>query len=310
MTTSTARSSRAPVERIRAYAALVRAPNLWTAPPDVVAGAALATLVGGPVAPAALGGAVLASVALYAGGTALNDAFDAPVDARERPERPIPSGRVGRTAAFGLGAACLLAGVAIALLAVGRLAGATAGVLAAVVVSYDAALKGRAVGALAMGTARGLNVLLGAAAVGLAPAAAPRALLTAAVVAGYVASVTWMATTETGDTPRRSVRIAGAGALLAGAGVVTVHWLASPPRLAVLAGGALASAALVRVGRALRAAHARPRPEVVGPAVGSCVLALPLFAGAFAASAGVGWAALAAWWLLPATLLARAFDVS
>ena len=34
---------------------------------------------------------------LYAAGMVLNDAFDAELDARERPERPIPSGRISRS---------------------------------------------------------------------------------------------------------------------------------------------------------------------------------------------------------------------
>src|SRR5262245_63491269 len=39
----------------------------------------------------------------YSGGMALNDAFDAEIDARERPERPIPSGRVSRGTVLALG---------------------------------------------------------------------------------------------------------------------------------------------------------------------------------------------------------------
>ena len=38
----------------------------------------------------------LAFSLLYTGGMYLNDAFDRDIDARERPERPIPSGRVRR----------------------------------------------------------------------------------------------------------------------------------------------------------------------------------------------------------------------
>ncbi|MFO0004120.1 MAG: UbiA family prenyltransferase, partial [bacterium] len=53
----------------------------------------------------------------YVGGMILNDAFDAEIDSRERPARPIPSGRVGRRAAFAVGFALLAASIALALVA-------------------------------------------------------------------------------------------------------------------------------------------------------------------------------------------------
>ena len=39
----------------------------------------------------------------YLGGMYLNDAFDAEIDAAERPERPIPSGQVSARLIFHLG---------------------------------------------------------------------------------------------------------------------------------------------------------------------------------------------------------------
>ena len=78
--------------RLRSLLELVRLPNVFTAPADVVMGMAVS---GAPLSPAnAL--LLLASASAYAGGMALNDAFDAPLDAVERPERPIPSGRLAR----------------------------------------------------------------------------------------------------------------------------------------------------------------------------------------------------------------------
>jgi|GEM_PF-248394 len=53
----------------------------------------------------------------YVGGMILNDAFDAEIDSRERPARPIPSGRVGRRAAFAVGFTLLAASIALALVA-------------------------------------------------------------------------------------------------------------------------------------------------------------------------------------------------
>ena len=73
----------------RDLAELVRAPAALSVPGDVVAGAAAA---GAPLrhAPGLAG----ASVLLYWAGMAANDWADRALDAVERPERPIPSGRI------------------------------------------------------------------------------------------------------------------------------------------------------------------------------------------------------------------------
>ena len=49
---------------------------------------------------------VAASTLLYAGGVALNDVYDVDIDRQERPERPIPSGRISLAAARRLGWTC------------------------------------------------------------------------------------------------------------------------------------------------------------------------------------------------------------
>ena len=60
----------------------------------------------------------LAYTLFYVGGMYLNDAFDARIDAKERPERPIPAGRVTSgevyLAGFGmLAAGLVLLGIAV-----------------------------------------------------------------------------------------------------------------------------------------------------------------------------------------------------
>ena len=57
--------------------------------------------------------ALAAPTLAYTAGMILNDAFDARIDARERPRRPIPSGRIARTAAFAAGAGLLVLAVAL-----------------------------------------------------------------------------------------------------------------------------------------------------------------------------------------------------
>ncbi len=146
---------------IRGYLELLRPPNVMTAMADVLAGYAVAGLGNGRALPW-----LLASTAgLYAGGVVLNDFFDRRLDAVERPERPIPSGRVPASHAAGLGAALLLAGVASAVQATWP-AAAVAAAVAGLVVLYDAWGKHRAAfGPMNMGLCRGLNLLLGMAAV-------------------------------------------------------------------------------------------------------------------------------------------------
>jgi 4-hydroxybenzoate polyprenyltransferase len=297
--------------RARAYADLVRLPNLFTAPPDVVLGAALAATAGQSVGLLATLGLGAASMALYAAGTTLNDAFDAQRDAEARPERPIPSGRVRRRTAFAVGGALLLAGVALAWLVVGTAGAFVASVLAAAIAAYDGALKGGPLGFAAMGAARGLNVELGATAAGRLPTALPpTAHLVALVVATYVAAVTFMAERETEGGNRGAVATAGTGAILAAVAVVAL--VAVPPLDLVRDGLALALAAgfLRWVGSTLRDAYADPVPGTVGPAVGTCVVALVVLDAAFAAAVSVGWGAVALAFLPPALLLARTFDVS
>ena len=138
---------------------LIRLPNVLTAAADSLAG----WLLGG----GSLGEAgrwaplAIASMVLYAAGMALNDVFDTEIDRQERPGRPIPSGRVSRSFAGGLGAIGLVVGPLVAWLSGSSASLVVAGVLAAVILAYDAGLKRTVLGPGVMGACRGLNLLLG-----------------------------------------------------------------------------------------------------------------------------------------------------
>ena len=58
----------------------------------------------------------LSTIGLYAGGVAFNDIADAELDAVERPERPIPSGRASKSTAIIFATSLLVFGVAMAFL--------------------------------------------------------------------------------------------------------------------------------------------------------------------------------------------------
>src|SRR5437879_5854897 len=103
------------MSRLRTYAQLVRLPNLPSALADVCLGALAARALPERWLPFLL--LLLATACLYCGGMVWNDYFDVDQDRRERPERPIPSGRISRREAGRFGAVLLAAGLLLAILA-------------------------------------------------------------------------------------------------------------------------------------------------------------------------------------------------
>ena len=101
----------------------------------------------------------------------LNDAFDRESDARERPERPIPSGRIGAGQVFAIGFGLLAAGVLGVAAAAGGPAGggraavASAVLLAGVITAYDAWHKANPLSPVVMGLCRVLVYVTAALAV-------------------------------------------------------------------------------------------------------------------------------------------------
>src|SRR5262245_40983866 len=98
----------------RAYAQLVRLPNVFTA----LAAICLWALAAGTLSERWLsfGLLLLASACLYCGGMVWNDYFDVEQDRKERPFRPLPSGRITPGEAARFGGALLAGGVLFALL--------------------------------------------------------------------------------------------------------------------------------------------------------------------------------------------------
>jgi 4-hydroxybenzoate polyprenyltransferase len=142
---------------VRGYLELVRPANVATALADVLAGFAIAGLFNWPALPWLL----VSTACLYAGGIVFNDMFDRRLDAVERPERPIPSGRVPAGRAAWFGTALLAAGFLAASL-VTREAAIVAGLIVVFVLLYDAWGKHvMFIGPLNMGLCRGLNLVLG-----------------------------------------------------------------------------------------------------------------------------------------------------
>ena len=199
----------------------------------MLAGYALAGLQNPPALPWLLG----STMCLYAGGIVLNDFFDRDVDRVERPERPIPSGRVPARAAALMGSLLLVAGV-ICASAAGRTASSVALAIAAFVLLYDAWGKRHPfVGPANMGLCRALNLLLGATA---APDTLSEQWPVASIPFSYIVAVTALSRGEVygGRRGIATFALISLSAALAGLALIVfraAHPLASGLVLAVLA---------------------------------------------------------------------------
>jgi 4-hydroxybenzoate polyprenyltransferase len=170
-------------------------PTVWT---NVLAGILLA---GGTARPALVVTLAAAMSFFYVGGMFLNDAFDQKFDAKLRPDRPIPSGKISAAEVYAIGFGLLLAGMAVlvaeAFLLGGRhswspLGGGAA--LGGAVVAYDAWHKHNPLSPLLMGLCRVLVYVTAALAV--APAVGMNVLGGSAVLLAYLIGLTFIAKQE------------------------------------------------------------------------------------------------------------------
>lgn len=214
------------------YLRLFRIANVFTAIADVTMGFLCAQASLQPWLPLLC--LVIASSLLYTAGMVLNDVYDVDVDARLRPERPLPAGRIPVARAKMLGFILLLMGIGAGWM-VGFVhetgagfawrSGVVASLLALAVLLYDIVLKKTAAGPVAMGACRFLNVLLGAS-VGVASVAAeswagfqPHEMVAAAGIGIYVVGVTSFARHEATESSRPQLFSA---AVVMAAGIVVL----------------------------------------------------------------------------------------
>lgn len=302
----------------RAYFELLRLPAVFTIVADVTMGYLVAR---GDLQPPHVFVLLLtASCCLYLAGMVLNDVYDANVDTQERPERPIPSGRITRAAAARIGWGLLAGGLSVIWLAsflVGNWSIGAVGVfLAASIWAYDVHAKRTPLAPFIMGGCRCLNVIL---AICLAKSANPpfadcsgtaseRIVTMGAAV--YIAGVTWFASTEARRSNRRQL-IAGLITILLGlcfyaASPLVIH---SRPTLVSLSAFNWAILWLAIAGVILRRcalALANPEPRLVQIAVRSALRSLIVIDAAIVlgfCGAAWGWAVLAL--LVPMLLLER-----
>ncbi|MEM9030911.1 MAG: UbiA family prenyltransferase [Pseudomonadota bacterium] len=170
-------------------------PTVWT---NTIAATVLA---GGSLFDVRVPILLLAMTLFYVGGMYLNDAFDAEIDARERPERPIPAGLISRQTVFTAGFAMLAAGILflalVGLVFPGETGSAPmfAGLaLAAAIIFYDWYHKANPLSPVVMGLCRVLVYIAVATAFVATP---PAPVLTGAVlILCYLIGLTYVAKQE------------------------------------------------------------------------------------------------------------------
>ncbi len=151
----------------------------------------------------------MASICLYLGGMVLNDWFDRNLDALERPDRPIPSGRISPKTALVSGILLLIAGISLATVVsidLGcPLAACYSLLLSLMILCYNGWAKSKPFGPFIMGACRTLNVLLGTAVACSLPNA--YGMAASCAVGVYIAGVTTVARYETQIVPMWAIQL-------------------------------------------------------------------------------------------------------
>lgn len=286
-----------------AWLRLFRLPNIFTAFADVAMGFVITQQSLQPTA--TLIALLVASGCLYTAGMVLNDVFDVEQDTRERPQRPIPSGRISLATARFVGFALLALGVISGIaagywpgsdIALPWRSGVVAGLLALSIVMYDIVLKRTPIGPVFMGLCRFFNVLLGMSCVVDAerftvdrPATLyfpDGYLIVAAALAIYVLGITLFARTEAIQSNRPAL-IRGVAVMALGIALL----LAAQGRIVPPAQFAMQNEWLwpllllmfaISVGRHCAAAIAAPSPPKVQWAVKFALLSIITFDAAVA----------------------------
>lgn len=255
---------------------LGRVSNLPTVWSNVIAAAALAG--GAPVRTLALIAGAMSL--LYVGGMYLNDAFDADRDARERPERPIPSGEISAAAVMGAGFALLAAGVAL-LAAIDARTGIAGLALAGAIVLYDWHHKENALSPFVMGLCRALVYVTTGVAV--AGAVSWDVLVPGLAILAYVAGLTYAARMEAFD------RVGSFWPLA----LLAAPLLLALPQIGLAPLNLIALAALIGCGVWVWKLLSRRAPFDVSRAVGVLIAGIAINDALLAATTGAEYATLA-----------------
>jgi 4-hydroxybenzoate polyprenyltransferase len=146
------------------YLQLFRISNVFTVPPDIIVGfLAVSIYFGSSIgfSVSDLVTLIFSSVFLYIGGLVLNDLFDIKVDRLERPNRPLPSGRIKKGKSIQITVLLFSLAPALASL-VNPTALGISMLLIAGIVAYNYKIKNGYFRPYLMAAIRALNVIYGA----------------------------------------------------------------------------------------------------------------------------------------------------
>lgn len=300
--------------KLKAYLQLTRPANIITAIADIWAGFAVSGAAALLVSQNTetentyifpLIWLSLSTIGLYGGGVAFNDVFDAKLDAVERPERPIPSGKVKQSHAAWMAALLILLGI-LAAFQVNLWSGFIALAVGLLAVLYDAWGKHQAIfGPINMGLCRAGNLLLG---ISVIPELLPDFWALGLIPLAYVSAITMIS--------RGEVHGKNKNALIGGLGIYILI-IASLFFIAFMEGnagwmvipfvGLFAYMILPPLIKAMRL----QQPQLIGKSVKAAVISLIILNASLASSFSGWWVGLCILILLPISLrLAKIFAVT
>lgn len=296
-----------------AHLRLMRPANIVTAITDILAGFAVSGAAfelfipeGGEVFLwNSLLWLILATIGLYGGGIVFNDVFDAELDKKERPERPIPSGKATVLSASLLGGILFINGI-LAAWQVSSLSGIIAVAVAALAVLYNSWGKHQLIfGPVNMGLCRGGNLLLG---MSVIPVALQDLWLIALLPVIYIAAITMISRGEVHGSNRKALI---GGAIMYGfiiLAIIVLAFFSIIPFWQALPFVILFSFLIFRP---LIKALEKQEPQLIGKAVKAGVLSLIVF-DASLATVYAGWIyGLLVLILLPVSMvIAKKFSVT
>ena len=299
------------MQSLRQYLLLIRLPNVFTVPTNILVGYfSLTSVSDANIIHISM--LMVSSALLYIAGIVFNDYFDLSTDRKERPSRPLPSGRISMRSALVLAIVTLMAANVVAFM-VSIASLIITAMLSSVILAYDYRVKRVRLGPATMGLARFLNVFLGASPALLLISDLPWMTLFAAVcMFAYVYSITLMSRREVGQYEKGAYNksIIQSFAIITGivASVVAFAFYQGTPEMSVnIALFSLVMFMVVRYAVSDKASQEQRMQKAVGNLVLSIILLDSIFIAAFA-GLYYGIASLAI--IVPPVILARKLYVT
>jgi 4-hydroxybenzoate polyprenyltransferase len=290
---------------LKSYLSLTRPANLVTAIADILAGIAIAKYgISFDLNKMEWLLLIISTLGLYGGGVVFNDVFDAELDAIERPERAIPSGKISKQNAAIFGAILLFFGVSFAFLA-SNLSGIIAIIISILAVFYDKFGKHHSIiGPINMGLCRGGNLILG---ISINPEAINKWWWLGIVPVIYIAAITMISRNEVHGGKKQQLYYAGMFYIL----VSILQLLVSYQFGNVLFILPFLVLHLIFIFKPLSIAIKKPIGQNIGKSVKAGVLGLIIMDAAWVSLSGNFLLALIVLLLLPLSiLLAKSFAVT